>query len=597
MQYDTRTIPLFPVEFVSIPIEERIDAAIKAILTLFMRDVIICVAFSGGKDSSVVANLVLTAAAIAVQKGKEPSIIVSSSNTRIENPEVVEHVRQELARMGGFARAKGIRFQAEIVQPNLTSTFQVKILTGRGIPSFPGTSADCSIDLKVRSQINFRRKLFAAVAARDMPEVVTCLGTRYDESERRAATMAIRGENAILPVRNKNNELILAVIADWDTDSVWEYLGMCTSGLIESYSDFKDTLRIYAHSAGTSCAVVADSINEGKPKKGGCGTRLGCHQCQMATDKSLENMIEFDPKYEYARGLNKLNKFIRATRYDWSLRHWVGRTIKGGYIAIQPDTYHPDMIRRLSAYMLQLDFDEMVRSRQRDERQKFEMLPLDMMVAIDALQSLNGVARPFSMWRLYDDIRNRRVRYDIPTVTEVPEVPLPDARFLYVGEEWDTTSPRGEFSGMRDVYFEGLTEGAGCSPPLRTLRNGKAVWDVNSDDMFSVDIESIGMIEDFEKERLLQYHASCTSPSSVTFAYKWYLQYGCLNLSHGHIAKHDEILRRTAFKDREGLTLSYDIDRLIHKSIPFSQLPAKAAQAWARKATTDSAQAELRLAA
>lgn len=179
MQYDTRTIPLFPVEFVFIPIEERIDAAIKAILTLFMRDVIICVAFSGGKDSSVVANLVLTAAAIAVQTGKEPSIIVSSSDTRIENPEVVEHVRQELARMGGFARAKGIRFQAEIVRPNLTSTFQVKILTGRGIPSFPGTSADCSIDLKVRSQINFRRKLFAAVAARDMPEVVTCLGTRY----------------------------------------------------------------------------------------------------------------------------------------------------------------------------------------------------------------------------------------------------------------------------------------------------------------------------------------------------------------------------------------------------------------------------------
>lgn len=141
---DTKTIPLFAADLPVISIEERIDAAVKAILALLINRVPLCVAFSGGKDSSVVANLVLWAASIAAQNGHRPIVIVSSSNTLIENPEILEHVERELARMAAFARRHGIRFNARVVEPTLTSTFQVKILTGRGIPSFPGTSADCS---------------------------------------------------------------------------------------------------------------------------------------------------------------------------------------------------------------------------------------------------------------------------------------------------------------------------------------------------------------------------------------------------------------------------------------------------------------------
>src|SRR3546814_7181771 len=83
----------------------------------------------------------------------------------------------------------------------------------------------------------------------------------------------------------------------------------------------------------------ADALMSGKNKKGGCGARLGCWTCQQANDKSLETMIQFEPRYEYAKGLNQLNKFIRAIRYDWNRRNWVGRTIRGGFIAIEPDTF------------------------------------------------------------------------------------------------------------------------------------------------------------------------------------------------------------------------------------------------------------------
>src|SRR3546814_6428815 len=60
----------------------------------------------------------------------------------------------------------------------------------------------------------------------------------------------------------------------------------------------------------------ADALMSGKNKKGGCGARLGCWTCQQANDKSLETMIQFEPRYEYAKGLNQLNKFIRAIRSE-----------------------------------------------------------------------------------------------------------------------------------------------------------------------------------------------------------------------------------------------------------------------------------------
>src|SRR3546814_3407283 len=76
-----------------------------------------------------------------------------------------------------------------------------------------------------------------------------------------------------------------------------------------------------------------------------CSSDLGCWTCQQANDKSLETMIQFEPRYEYAKGLNQLNKFIRAIRYDWNRRNWVGRTIRGGFIAIEPDTFSPTTVR------------------------------------------------------------------------------------------------------------------------------------------------------------------------------------------------------------------------------------------------------------
>ncbi len=358
------TIELFPVHLLRVSIEDRITQAIQSILRLFINGQPVVVAFSGGKDSSVVAALTLHAALQAKDAGASPFVVVTTGSTEVENPEIALLYRAELAKMRRFGEKHGINVQVAIARPHILSTFQMKVLTGRGLPSFPNGSSDCSVDLKVTPQTRLRKQLFKALVDGGMPTPCTLVGTRLDESEVRAARMKARQDRPDVPVRNKDGELVMTPLRDWTTDDVWEAIALYGAGVYPSYSDFEQTKQIYAHAAGTSCSVVADAIYEGgkKRRQGKCGARTGCWSCVATEDKSLANMIEFDPRYEYARGLNRLNRFIRNTQYDWSLRNWIGRTIQEGYIAVEPDTYSPAMIRMLTRFMLQLDFDEELRA-------------------------------------------------------------------------------------------------------------------------------------------------------------------------------------------------------------------------------------------
>jgi DNA sulfur modification protein DndC len=592
-------IHLFDMAALETPLADRVNLALSTIQALFEDNVPVCVAFSGGKDSTVCADLTLRAAINAAQTPDvKPWVIVTTSDTLVENPEITQHYRKELQLMKAFGKLHKLRVTTRVATPSLLSTWQMKTLSGRGLPSFAGLNTDCSQDLKVKPQAVLRREIFKDIEDAGHKQAVTVLGTRHEESTKRALNMKIRGENATVPVPNKDGDLILSPICNWETDDIFEYLGTRNDGL--SYSDFKETLRIYAHSEGTSCAVVAASIEEGgtKRKKGGCGTRTGCHVCQQSNDKSLENLIEFDRRYEYARGLNRLNKFIRNTRYDLSRRNWVGRRILGGYIAIAPDTYHPRMVREIFRYMIQLQFDEKIRAAAAGEFPKFILFTEEMVLALDAYWSLTGLAHPFSAWLDLQEITSGKVRYDIPDVELVPPNTLPDPRFLFVGTEWDDSASSSEFTGMRDAYTESLLEISACRPALRTTEGGQIVWKTDEAPSFTIDGEGLFMFMDFELERKVE---ECRSghgraiPGAITSGYMWYLSYGLLSMSNAQAKINDKMLRRTAHKDRLGMCVDYDIAELISKSIPFHAMPKEAREAWSHKATTSSAQADLEL--
>jgi DNA sulfur modification protein DndC len=593
-EFDTRTISMFDaLELAGPSVEELTAKARLAIRQVFEGHSPLIVAYSGGKDSSCCANLALVEAAQCAAMGLKVLVIVTTGSTRVENPEIEAHYRVELLKMRAYAKAKGFRLRAEIVEPSLLMTFQLKILTGRGLPSYAGTSTDCTVDLKLQAQRAARKRIFRELREAGMNEAVTIVGTRFDESQKRAMKMKARGDRADVPVRNGDGELVLCPVAMWSTEDVWEYIGYVSSGVWEGFSDMKEVMRIYAHSAGTSCAVVADSIYEGGKKnmKGGCGTRTGCWTCLQSEDKSLQNMVDFDPMYAYAKPLLRANAFLRNTRYDWSKRHWVGRTIKEGWIAIEPDTFHPSVVRMLTRAFLQMDHDERVRASIARERPKFEIMPMDMIIAVDAIQNLNGLSRPFQIWADLRDIENG-IRYDIPDVEPVPPQPMPETRFIHVGNDWDAAFGR-PVQGLRSSYLEALSELSPCLPGLRELDDGHWVWDIMTGKGFSVDLEAAWDIEQFEKSNLLKKFDSWSGiPGGITAGYMYYSTIGVLNLDHSQVVFHDEVARRTAWKDKFGLTIDYSTEELYARASRFADMPEPARKAWAQKATDSSSQTD-----
>jgi 3'-phosphoadenosine 5'-phosphosulfate sulfotransferase (PAPS reductase)/FAD synthetase len=593
-----QTIELFTLAELQPSLEAQVAQALQNITRLFHEGRLVLCQFSAGKDSGVVAALVLEAARAFTETGGKPLVCVVTVDTLIESPEMVEHAQRELQKMRQYAAAHGFSMTTQTVYPSMAATWQLSILSGRALPSYAGQNADCATSLKIQPSRAFRNKLYRKLAKQGAAEPVVCLGTRFSESDKRRAAMRERGDRADAPVRNEDGDLVLCPIAQWTTETVWEYIGEVASGLRSSYTDFAETTRIYAHAGNSSCAIVSDLSYEeasaGKRKrKGACSARTGCWACQQAEDRSLEEMINFsDERYSYARGLNKLNKFIRAIRYDHSRRNWVGRTIREGFVCVEPDTLSASAVRELTRYMLQLDFDEALRARRAGTARKFEILPLPMMIAVDAMQSLQGLAKPFSVWADYRDIYLRGIRYDVPDVADFPPAAMPEPLFLHVGRDWDD-SAGGEWTGFRDALHEALTEGAPCAPQVLKLPDGSETWRANTAQMFDVDPESAELILEYEVDRLLAQHDRGFFPGGITAGYRWYLSYGALTLSHVQQREHDAIARRTAFKDRLGLTLQYDLDDLRRRAVRYGAMPAEAREAWAHKATTAGAQAEL----
>lgn len=559
----------------------KFEAAIKRIEKLFLEEVPCSVATSGGKDSSVLLDISLHAALRAKAKGKSPRILVTNSNTGVENAEVTMHVVKDSQRLLEFAAKHDLDLDFEVARPNLNDEWAVGIISGRCLPSFPTTNSDCTVDLKIKPMKRLRKKLLGEIAEKTGKEVITLVGTRYAESVARGQKMAKRNETHLEPSRNKDGDLVFAAIADFETEDVWEWIGYVRSGLLESYSDFEDLARIYADSGATSCAVVSDSITESLKlnRGGGCTARSGCITCLKIgeSDKSLENMIESDvERYGYMAHANRLRTFMYRTQWDYSRRNWVSRTLTDdGCLKIRPDTYSPEMCLELLRYALTIDVEEQEAAYAAGLLSpRFQLITLQGLVAIDALWSLQGMHKPFQAIVEYMDIFEKGKRYPVPDVEYVKRTPMPKTKHFKVD---DDARSQGVFDGLRLFEMEFFEPGNCMS--TRTLNNGKTVMDVETESSFEVDLEGAVLAIELEYDRMMEIRNNTTLSRGVTRGYKWWASMGTLSLSAQQVSLHDDILRRTVAKEKLGLVgPGVDIDELLARSFYPEQQTKKAVE-------------------
>lgn len=547
-------------------IKEMISIAVES-LKVVLSTHASSVSWSQGKDSSVALGLTLQAAVALKQAGVAVQpIIVTHGDTTVENPEVRAAADSEIHRIKWFALEHGIPLTVAVARPNLSESWQCRVIGGRALPAFPGVNHDCSSEMKVNPMGRLRK----ALAGGNAGEVVTIIGTRFEESPQRAERMRERGETADKPWTGDDGKLYLSPIAHWSTDDVWEYLGLARAGdpEVATFSDFEDVFRIYAAASGSSCAVVGDMAAKGKSKP--CGARTGCWCCTPAgRDKSLEGMIENDERYAYMRGLNRLQRFLINTRWDFSRRLWLGRTMdEEGYVAVRPDVYSPDMLRDLLRYCLTLDAEEQEAAAGLGIAPRFQIIDARTLITIDAMWNLQGYREAFAALRVYQEIAYEGARYPVPEVEEFPRPKeLPKTKWLYIGTPYVEDT---QLIGLRDPVLEAVSEpGSGCMG-TRESRDGRTVMDVNTRIAFDVDEEAAEMFFTFEFDRVLEEQARGGYPGP-TSGYLYYARMGIISIAPQAVTTVDEILRRSWWKWHNGWYGQIPTEKLIEASSAFRQ--------------------------
>jgi len=521
------------------------------------------VAWSAGKDSSALLALVLESARRLREEGGTPApIVVSHSDTGVENPAVSRLARSELAKVTQFATRHRLDVNIVIAGPALVDHFAVRVLGGRRLPSFAVSNRDCTVDFKIRPQARARGAIVKHLKARGFSDPVVVTGSRYEESEERRRRMTARGDSHATVQVSPQGEQVLTPIANWRSDDVFEFLAVWGHD-DRTYSDFRDTLRLYADAGGSTCAVVADAVTENWKQSRPCSARFGCVTCTVVqADRSLGN-LSADPAYGYLRGWLAFRDFLINTQWDFSRRNWIGRTIRDGYVRIAPDVYSPAMVQELLRYALTLDADEAIAAEHAGlPGPRFQMIDAAKLIAIDAYWSLLGIAPPFAALRVFRDVYVRGSRYQVPSIEAAPRRKMPTPRYLYVGKGWDAV-PSVADAGMSDSLLDAFG-GEGCLGH-RHLADGRRVLDLHGDRSFAVDDEAAQLILSLELDRLLD-GPPLVSPAPGA-AYRYYASIGCLSLSPGQFGLHDMMLRRTAYRLRHGFDASANINALLARTI------------------------------
>lgn len=272
--------------------KEYIEGLITTIQNLYLADEIPwMIGYSGGKDSSAAVQLVWMAIAGLKEDQRKKPIHVMNTDTLVESPVVSKWVAKSLEMMTKAAKEQKLPFRPVRLIPDYNDTFWVNLI-GRGYP-FPRQKYRwCTDRMKIKPVNNFIKSKIA-----EHGEIILVLGTRKQESSRRARTMTNLEKKRVRELLSPNptlaNELVFSPLESWSNDDVWIFLLQYANPW--GYSN-TELLTLYrGATADNECPLMVD---KDLPS---CGkSRFGCWVCTMVEkDKSMEAMIANDEEKEW----------------------------------------------------------------------------------------------------------------------------------------------------------------------------------------------------------------------------------------------------------------------------------------------------------
>ena len=238
------------------------------------------IGFSGGKDSTLLLQLVWKALLKVEPIFRRREIWVVCNDTLVENPHIVNFINRTLDTIKVAAVEQNLPIFVQKTTPRLEDTFWVNLI-GRGYPAPNQVYRWCTERLKIDPTTRFIKSKVA-----EDGEVIILLGTRSAESGNRARSIKkheVKGQRLrkhLLP-----NAYVFAPIKDIETNELWQYLMQVSPPWGGSH---KELVTLYKNaSTDSDCPLV---IDETTPS---CGnSRFGCWVCTVVKrDKSMEGLI------------------------------------------------------------------------------------------------------------------------------------------------------------------------------------------------------------------------------------------------------------------------------------------------------------------
>ena len=253
------------------------------------------VAYSGGKDSTLVAHLVFEMLMALPPSQRTRPVHVIANDTLVESPLVVEHMINGIKEIGDAATAFDLPVKTCITQPETDQSFWVNLI-GRGYPSPNRSFRWCTDRMKIQPTSRYVKEQVATGG-----QVILLLGVRRSESAARSASVA-RHDNGerLNPHGDLIGCMVFRPIVELSTDDVWEFLSCNAPPWGGSHQKL---IKLYRDAGGGECPVVTQKSDV--PSCGTRSSRFGCWTCTVVDkDRSLSGFVdsgfdEFEPLLDF----------------------------------------------------------------------------------------------------------------------------------------------------------------------------------------------------------------------------------------------------------------------------------------------------------
>ena len=242
------------------------------------------VAYSGGKDSTLLLQLVWEVVAMLPAEERKRRVLVVGNDTLVESPLVIRHLRDSLEMIDKGADEAGLPLEVQITEPCIDQTFWVNVI-GRGYIPPTRNFRWCTDRMKILPTTRLLERI-----THDAKGTVLLVGTRRAESQNRRRAMDRRGVSAgrMNPHSSVNSCRMFAPLADLDDQDVW-------ITLMQRKPPWGGTHRrlitLYRNAGGGECPLVM--TKEQAPSCGSTSPRFGCWTCTVVQkDRSLRGLID-----------------------------------------------------------------------------------------------------------------------------------------------------------------------------------------------------------------------------------------------------------------------------------------------------------------